>query len=96
MAHGPVPLLHTEPPNRPVARETGLRLTDTGAQVLAGGADHVTLNGVDRWIGGVQRGGTQEVARRFQPVAGAIGLHQFKARRTQFAANRIVSLPKVS
>jgi hypothetical protein len=24
-----------------------------GARVLAGAADHVTLNGVDRWVGGV-------------------------------------------
>ena len=54
MAHAPVPLLHTEPANRPVGRETGLRLTDAGARVLAGAADHVTLNGIDRWIGGVR------------------------------------------
>jgi len=53
MAHAAVPLLHAEPANRPVDGETGLRLTDTGAQVLAGTADHVTLNGIDRWIGGV-------------------------------------------
>jgi hypothetical protein len=30
-----------------------LKLTDVGRRVLAGRADHVTLNGVDRWIGGV-------------------------------------------
>lgn len=47
------PLLHAEPPQRPVHRGTRLRLTDTGARVLAGDADHVTLNGIDRWIGGV-------------------------------------------
>ena len=53
MAHAPVPLLHAEPANCPVDRETRLRLSDTGARVLAGAADHVTLNGIDRWIGGV-------------------------------------------
>jgi hypothetical protein len=53
MAHCPVPLLDAEPPDRPVERDTNLRLTDVGARVLAGAADHVTLNGIDRWIGGV-------------------------------------------
>ncbi len=28
-------------------------LTDTGRSVLAGKSDHITLNGIDRWIGGV-------------------------------------------
>ena len=53
MAHAPVPLLHAEPADRPVDRETSLRLTDMGARVLAGAKDHVTLNGINRWIGGV-------------------------------------------
>lgn len=30
-----------------------LALTDTGARVLAGEADHLALNGIDRWLGGV-------------------------------------------
>lgn len=30
-----------------------LSLTDDGARVLAGDADRVTLNGIDRWLGGV-------------------------------------------
>ena len=34
-------------------RGTGLRLTTTGAQVLAGEADQIAVNGIDRWIGGV-------------------------------------------
>lgn len=37
----------------PVDRHTGLRLTHIGERVLAGTADHVLLNGIDRWIGGV-------------------------------------------
>jgi hypothetical protein len=53
MAQGPHPLLSLDPPGRPVQRTTGVRLTDTGARVLAGQADQVTLNGIDRWIGGV-------------------------------------------
>lgn len=53
MAHAQVPLLHTGQPERPVDRETTLRLTDMGEQVLSGAADHLRLNGVNRWIGGV-------------------------------------------
>jgi len=56
MAAGPNPLLRLEPsdpPDRPVELATGVRLTDTGARVLAGQADQIALNGIDRWIGGV-------------------------------------------
>jgi hypothetical protein len=53
MARAPVPLLGAEPADRPVDQGTGLRLTGAGARVLAGVDDHVTLNGIDRWIGGV-------------------------------------------
>jgi len=53
MAGARVPLLVVDSGGRPVDRHTGLRLTDAGARVLAGEADHVSLNGVDRWIGGV-------------------------------------------
>ena len=52
MAAGPHPLLNLDPPGRPADRTTGLRLTGTGARVLAGQADQITLNGIDRWIGG--------------------------------------------
>jgi hypothetical protein len=30
-----------------------LRLSDAGRGVLAGRADHLALNGIDRWLGGV-------------------------------------------
>ena len=53
MAEGPHPLLRLDPPSRPVERATGVRLTDTGARVLAGEGDQIALNGIDRWIGGV-------------------------------------------
>ena len=35
-----------------------LRLTEAGREVLAGRLDHVAVNGVDRWIGGVHLTGT--------------------------------------
>lgn len=53
MARGQHPLLRLEPPGRPVELTTGVRLTGAGARVLAGEADQVALNGIDRWIGGV-------------------------------------------
>ena len=53
LARCPEPLLHTDPADGPVDRHTDLRLTETGTSVLAGRADHVILNGIDRWIGGV-------------------------------------------
>jgi hypothetical protein len=36
-----------------ITRHTRLRLSDLGRRVLDGKEDHVALNGVDRWIGGV-------------------------------------------
>ncbi len=53
MARGPHPLLRLDPPGRPVDRTTGVRLTGAGARMLAGQADQIALNGIDRWIGGV-------------------------------------------
>jgi len=53
LAAGPDPLIRLDPPGDPVRGTTGLQLTPTGARVLAGQADRVTLNGIDRWIGGV-------------------------------------------
>jgi hypothetical protein len=52
LAGGRVPLLELDPPG-PVAAGTRLRLTAAGRRVLAGEADLVALNGIDRWIGGV-------------------------------------------
>lgn len=34
-----------------------IQITDTGRMVLAGKADNITLNGIDRWIGGVHLSG---------------------------------------
>jgi len=54
-----VPLLDTDPAHHPIDRTTRLQLTPTGTRVLAGEADHVHLNGIDRWIGGVHLHGRQ-------------------------------------
>ena len=54
LARAAHPLLEAHPADAPVERATRVRITPTGARVLAGEADHVTLNGVDRWIGGVR------------------------------------------
>jgi hypothetical protein len=53
LAHAPVPLLVAEPAGSRVEQRTRVQLTDTGRAVLDGAEDHVALNGVDRWIGGV-------------------------------------------
>jgi Domain of unknown function (DUF1835) len=53
LAQARTPLLLAEPPARTVTATTRLSLTPTGQRVLAGKADHVALNGIDRWIGGV-------------------------------------------
>jgi len=50
LAAAPTPLLDAR---RPVDHDTAVRLTATGREVLDGRADHVALNGIDRWIGGV-------------------------------------------
>jgi hypothetical protein len=36
-----------------------IEMTDTGRAVLVGSADHITLNGINRWIGGVHLSGHQ-------------------------------------
>lgn len=59
LAEGPRPLLRLEPPGRAVERATVLRLTESGTRVLAGEADQISLNGIDRWIGGVHLQGRE-------------------------------------
>ncbi len=46
--------LQLNPGRSPVPRRgTTVRVTDAGRAVLEGNADHVELNGIDRWMGGV-------------------------------------------
>ena len=50
----PVPLLSAVlPPAEMPTGEEAVSLTTAGRRVLDGEADHVALNGIDRWIGGV-------------------------------------------
>jgi hypothetical protein len=60
LAGARVPLVEADPPGE-VAAGTRLRVTEAGRRVLAGEADHVALNGIDRWVGGVHLHG--EAAR---------------------------------
>jgi hypothetical protein len=79
LAEGARPLVAIDPagatPDRAPMQDTArrrlgavqLRLTDAAAAVLAGEADHVQLNGIDRWIGGVHLRGS-ESPFRWDPV----------------------------
>jgi hypothetical protein len=53
------PLLELDPPAGEVTAITRLRPTEAGRRVLRGEADHVALNGIDRWIGGVHLQGAE-------------------------------------
>ncbi|HRF09893.1 MAG TPA: hypothetical protein PL193_14780 [Xanthobacteraceae bacterium] len=80
LAAGAVPLLQGLPAegiaqtarsNRTVEyTETLLELTDAGNAVLEGKADHVMLNGIDRWIGGVHL--TSDNVWRYDPENAAL------------------------
>jgi hypothetical protein len=59
LARARVPLLAADPPGDEVAGGTRLRLTAAGRRVLGGEADHVALNGIDRWVGGVHLHGRE-------------------------------------
>ena len=53
LAQAPTPLLEIAPAGRDVLADSVVRLTDAGQRVLEGELDHVVVNGVDRWVGGV-------------------------------------------
>ena len=53
LAQATEPLLNAEPRGRPVESRSVLTLTEVGRRVLDGRADHIAVNGTDRWIGGV-------------------------------------------
>jgi hypothetical protein len=56
LARARTPLVAAEPPGE-VRAGTRLRPTAAGLRVLQGDADHVGLNGIDRWVGGVHLAG---------------------------------------
>jgi uncharacterized protein DUF1835 len=62
LARAPTPLLAPAPAGR-VTFDTPLELTPAGRAVLAGEADHVALNGIDRWLGGVHLRGAEAAWR---------------------------------
>jgi hypothetical protein len=62
LAGGREPLLELDPAGE-VAAGTRLALTAAGRRVLAGQADHVALNGLDRWVGGVHLRGPEAAWR---------------------------------
>jgi hypothetical protein len=66
-----VPMLETEGTAGRLGADTRVRITAAGRRVLAGDDDHVALNGVDRWIGGVHLGG-RDVAWRWDEGTEAI------------------------
>jgi Domain of unknown function (DUF1835) len=53
LVHARTPLLGTDPHDAPIEAGTHVWVTAAGQRVLRGEADHVSLNGIDRWIGGV-------------------------------------------
>jgi len=59
LARARVPLLELDPAGGEVGAGTRLRPTAAGDRVLAGEADHVALNGIDRWVGGVHLDGPE-------------------------------------
>jgi len=75
----PYPLLHLSSPFVGKIKSwrfngSALKLSDIGERVLAGKADAIELNGIDRWIGGVHLQGTQVRWRwspRLRTIAGA-------------------------
>jgi Domain of unknown function (DUF1835) len=71
LAQADTPLLEADPAATPVNRHTPLRLSGAGRRVLEGRADHVALNGIDRWIGGVHLTG-RDVRWRWNDATEAI------------------------
>lgn len=54
LASGPSPLITLDAQTEMTGAPSGtVALTARGRDVLAGRADHVKLNGIDRWLGGV-------------------------------------------
>ena len=57
---------------QPLLDEEGrLSVTETGEEILAGRADHVRLNGIERWLGGVHLAGP-EAEWRWDAEAGVV------------------------
>jgi hypothetical protein len=57
-----------------------IEMTNTGRTVLAGKADHITLNGIDRWIGSVHLSGHQVPWRWDESVTAIISQRELASR----------------
>jgi RNA polymerase sigma factor (sigma-70 family) len=69
LARGERPLVRLSgPPMRQRLPDGDVHLTDDGRRVLAGEADWIALDGIDRWLGGVHLVG-HDVPWRWDPVA---------------------------
>ena len=58
---GPSPLLLVK--DEEAMSESAFAITDAGRRVLSGALDHVTLNGIDEWLGGVHLQGHGNIWR---------------------------------
>jgi hypothetical protein len=63
LVHAPTPLLALADPAARIGPETALAVTDPGRRVLRAELDHVALNGIDRWLGGVHLAGAEAAWR---------------------------------
>lgn len=70
-AREPLVLLEATEPETDALPDSTIEITSFGRRVLAGEADHVTHNGIDRWIGGVHLAGTS-VPWRWDPERRAL------------------------
>lgn len=73
LAHGLVPLITGMPESAPDAlfgEDAALSLTPEGLQVLEGALDHVALNGIDAWRGGLHL--HDETVYRWRAEAGIV------------------------
>jgi len=74
LARGREPLVTWDAPPRAgttASAKADVRVTEVGRDVLEGHVDHVRLNGVDRWLGGVHLTGT-EIAWRWDSSKGRL------------------------
>ena len=72
LARAPEPLLAVG--GGVVDRHSAVAVTDAGGRVLQGAADHVALNGVDRWIGGVHLVGSDVAWRWDDGIEAVVGI----------------------
>ena len=73
LAHVRHPLLQiSDTPQRGLGE---LTLKKTGRDVIEGRADHIELNGIDRWLGGVHLKGDKAAWRWDRASARIVSLH---------------------